>query len=68
MSGVTPTLHEKSEWSRLAMDAYGSGHNAVGHRFSAMAALPEGARLPVTVFDSLQLTYRCWLVNGWEAR
>ena len=58
--------HEKSEWSRLAADAYKTGRNWFGHRYSALAALPSDTTLPSDVYDSVMVTYRRWLVFGWS--
>ena len=62
MQTIQPSAHEKSEWARMAKSAYSTGHNACGHRFSAMAALPEGSAIPLKQFDELQELYRMWLV------
>ena len=59
---ITPTEHDKAEWSRMARAAYRVKHNAIGHRYSAAASLPIGAKLDVSVFDSLQRPYRQWLI------
>lgn len=64
---ATPTEHEKNEWARMAQDAYAKGFNAIGHRFSAAAALPRGEKIPSARFDSLMADYRAWLIDGWKA-
>lgn len=61
---ITPTQHEKSEWSRFAVDAYRRCDTFTGHRYSAYAALPNGTRLDVGVFDTLQRNYVEWLIGG----
>lgn len=61
---ITPTHHEKLEWSRLASTAYHLGRNDVGHRFSVAASLPSNGQLTVRQYDSLQDGYREWLVFG----
>lgn len=62
---ITILQHDRREWQRMAQDAYRSGHNAYGHRFSVAAATwPE--RVPTTTFDALQHVYRAWLVSGWR--
>lgn len=58
---MTPTEHEKREWARMARAAYGAGHNDVGHRFSAAAALRAGEAMPAARFNHLQDDYRNWL-------
>lgn len=63
---ITVLQHNKDEWSRMASDAYAKGHNAFGHRYSGLAALPTGSKLPVAVYDSVQHVYRQWLVFGWN--
>jgi hypothetical protein len=63
---ITPTEHEKAEWSRMAKDAYRTGHNAVGHRFSMAATLCKGEQCRLSWFDSLQNDYLHWLVDGWD--
>lgn len=59
---IQPTQHEKSEWARMAKAAYKTGHNFTGHRYSAKAALPNGAAIDLAAFDTLQMHYRAWLV------
>ena len=63
-STITPTAHEKAEWSRMAAAAYKARRNAIGHRFSVAASLPRDGALPLATFDSLQADYRAWLVDG----
>lgn len=62
-----PTSHEKSEWSRLARQAYARNRNDIGHRYSTAAALPFGESLNLVTFDTLQAAYRVWLVEGFNA-
>jgi len=59
---MRPTEHERAEWSRLAADAYRTGRNAFGHRFSAAAARSE---MTWSEYDSLMTIYRRWLNWGW---
>ncbi len=59
---IIPTQHEKKEWSRMAQAAYKAGHNAIGHRYSAHAALPNDTGMECSVFDTLQRPYRQWLI------
>ena len=66
MATITPTTATKLEWARMAQDAYRTGRNFYGHRYSARASDPAGTALPVDVYDTLQITYRRWLVFGWE--
>lgn len=61
---MTPTDHEKAEWSRLAQDAYRHDYNAIGHRYSAAASMCRGLDMPVQTFDALQAGYRQWLLTG----
>jgi len=61
---MTPTAHEKAEWSRMATAAYNSGRNAIGHRFSVAASLPRDGSMTLNHFDALQSEYRAWLVGG----
>ncbi len=61
---VTPTDHEKREWSRLAQAAYAAGYNQVGHRYSTAASMYRGQEMRVDQFDSLQSGYRGWLISG----
>ena len=65
---ITPTEHEKAEWSRMAVDAYRTGRNSIGHRFSMAATLCKGEPCDVHWFDSLQNDYRAWLCDGFETR
>jgi hypothetical protein len=67
-SVITPTEHEKAEWSRLAQAAYKRGKNAIGHRYSVAASHPRNSSVSVTYFDYLQHGYRQWLVsNEWPS-
>jgi hypothetical protein len=59
---MRPTEHERAEWSRLAADAYRTGRNAFGHRFSAAAGRSE---MTWGEYDSLMTIYRRWLNWGW---
>ncbi len=61
---ITPTQHEKNEWTRMAQAAYGADRNSVGHRYSGAASIVTGARIPVSCYDALQADYRAWLNNG----
>lgn len=63
---ITVTQHVKNEWTRMANDAYATGRNFYGHRYSAKSALPAGTMLEVGVFDTLQRVYRSWLIDGWK--
>lgn len=65
MTSITPTRHEKSEWSRFAVACYNAGRNDLGH-FASMrcAALREGQSMPVDVYDRIAGLYRDWLVFG----
>ena len=58
---MTPSHNEKMEWSRMAMAAYGSDRNDVGHRFSAYASLRSDESIDIRTFDALQNAYRNWL-------
>lgn len=64
MQTMTPTQHEKNEWSRLATEAYKLGQNMVGHKYSVAASLANNATLPISYFDELQTFYRQWLLDG----
>jgi hypothetical protein len=61
MQFITPTEHEKSEWSRMACAAYAAHYNGVGHRYSGAAAIRKGERMALDKFDALQCAYRSWL-------
>ena len=59
---ITPTEHEKSEWSRFAQAAYKAGRNDLGHRFSMAAACTlKGQAIDGERFYALQDIYRDWL-------
>jgi len=58
---ITPTQHEKHEWSRFATVLYSKRLNAVAHKFSAAAALPRNSAIDLQTFDQLQDMYRHWL-------
>lgn len=64
---VTPTEHEKREWSRMARAAYAEDRNEIGHQFSAYAAILRNEPIPTARFDALQSQYRQWLVFGFGA-
>lgn len=64
---ITPTDHDRAEWSRLAQDAYRSERNPMGHKFSAAAAWRAGVPMPIGIYDDLQGIYRAWLIGGWLA-
>jgi len=61
---ITPTQHEKDEWSRLASYAYNNDSNDYGHKFSGLASLRNGESIDVATFDDAQATYRTWLLFG----
>lgn len=58
---ITVDQYLKNEWARFAQAAYAIGKNSVGHRYSAVASIPNGTQLPVKRFDELQRAYRAWL-------
>jgi hypothetical protein len=66
MQTYTPTEHDKAEWSRMAQDAYKTGRNFFGHRYSMAATLRRNEAMRLDVFDTLQHVYRQWLVFGWS--
>ena len=59
------TDHEADEFVRMAQDAYNTGRNEFGHRFSVAAACYRMKPMPLAAFDTLKLQYRRWLVGGW---
>lgn len=61
---ITPTQHEKDEWSRMATAAYSIMRNDVGHTYSVAASLPRNGQIRLAYFDHLQSGYRAWLVSG----
>lgn len=64
---ITPTQHEKNEWSRMAQAAYRAGRNSIGHAFSVAASMSSGQQMSPRYFYKLQNSYRAWLVfNEWE--
>lgn len=63
---ITPTEHEKSEWSRMAQDAYARDLNDTGHKFSMAATLAKGEDCATAWFDALQTEYRAWLLDGFK--
>jgi len=66
--GISPSEHEKSEWSRMAQDAYARDFNDTGHKFSVAASLGRGAAMPLAQFDALQTEYRQWLIRGFAVQ
>lgn len=59
---ITPTHHEKMEWSRFATASYAINRNDLGHEYSVAAALRNGEAITITRYDELQSRYRAWLV------
>lgn len=66
MTTLILNQHEASEWSRMAQDAYHTGRNEFGHRFSVASAIYEGKPIRVDVYDTLMTQYRRWLIGGWS--
>lgn len=63
---LTPTAHEKAEWSRMARAAYAADRNDIGRRYSVAGSLPMSGQMTVGYFDRLQRGYRGWLThNRW---
>jgi len=58
---ITPTQHEKNEWSRFAKACYAKGLNLQGHIFSRYAAIRNDQQIAVCVYDDIQNKYRAWL-------
>lgn len=58
---ITITQNDKDEWSRLATSAYTAGHNTIGHKYSAAAAMPALSKITPGAFEDLQRPYREWL-------
>lgn len=46
----TPTAHDRSEWKRLADDAYRLGLDATGRRFAFAAAQPAAVSFDPATF------------------
>jgi len=61
---VTPTQHEKYEWTTVAEAAYKTQYNEIGHTFSVAATLPNGAQMTIKQFDELKSNYRQWRLYG----
>ena len=63
---ITPTQHEKNEWSRMAYAAEvkSGALQGISNRYAEAAALPAGAAMEVPYFDALQASYREWLINN----
>ena len=60
------TDHDASEWQRMAADAYRTGRNFFGHRYSVAAAIYRGKDVTPAIYDGLQTNYRIWLNWGWS--
>lgn len=58
---ITPTQHEKNEWSRMAVAAYKVGWNDIGTRHSVAASMCSNQQTTLARFDALQADYRDWL-------
>lgn len=65
LSTVTILAHNKSEWFRMAQDAYEKGHLEIGDRYMELASREEGSRMDCLSYDKVQSVYRAWLVFGW---
>ena len=63
---MTPTAHEKNEWSRLAKDARTQGYTLLARRYAKAAALPDQSTVSDDQFDILQYGYRRWLLSGFH--
>ena len=61
---ITPTQHEKNEWSRFAKWGYANNRNDIGHKYSMVAVLRNNEAISVSYFDELQKIYREWLTFG----
>lgn len=61
---MTPTEHEKNEWSRMAAAAYLANRNGTGTKFSVAATLGTGQKMPLKMFDELMAEYCEWLAFG----
>jgi hypothetical protein len=59
---MTVTIHTMNEWHRMATDAYRTGRNWFGHRFSVAATRSQ---MPIEAYDTLMEQYRRWLIGGW---
>lgn len=55
---ITPTSHERAEWSRMAAAAKQSGLYDTNRRFRQAA---ESLQMTHARFDKLQADYRRWL-------
>jgi hypothetical protein len=65
---ITPTEHEKAEWSRMAQDCYRHDLNDFGLTFSMASAMClKGQAIPLARFYHLQGLYRMWLTVGVSA-
>ena len=65
---IVPSQYEKSEWSRMAQDAYAKDRNDTGHKFSMAATLAKGESVALSWFDALQTEYREWLIGGFPGK
>jgi len=61
---IQPNQNEKNAWAAMAQAAYTQGRNDIGHKFSAAASMPNGARTSSSTFDKLQSQYRAWLIDN----
>lgn len=53
-----------TEWARLAQDAYRRNENAIGHLYSAAAAMGAGVEIELYRWEALMAGYRAWLMFG----
>ena len=63
---ITVLDSNRTEWARMAQDAYRCGRSEIGHRYSAAAAMPNGTELADRAYDALMAPYRAWLIGGWS--
>lgn len=61
---ICPSTHDKSEWKRMAADAWLNGRTQTADKFKAAGELESYERLPLVDYDALQAEYREWLLWG----
>ena len=59
---MTPTAHERAEWSRLSVDCQKHKRQDAARFFERLSLSTEP--VPVETFDRAQRYYRGWLISG----
>ena len=59
---ITPTEHDRAEWSRLSVDCRKHKRTDAAAFYAKLAAGTE--RIPIELYYRAQKYYRGWLIDG----